>query len=386
MKTLKELQEARSQAVKSMEALVESRSENMDSEAMVAIRSFKTDIEALDMQIEAIEEMRSVASASSLPVEVKNKNFKEEFRENFTSYLRGKIDYRAMEAGTAGKGLESVPDEFYRTLLDKLLEYGVFYSQANVLTTSNHGDLLIPVSDDTANSGVWTTESSAITPADFATSQKTMGAYKVTTAILVSTELLEDSAFDIASYIAGALGVRLARTFEASFINGDGTGKPLGIVADPLTVDQATSAIAVTDEKDVLNMMFALSPMMREGANFYASDSMIKTMLSWVDTQGRPLLQALSGSTQANDIQYSMYGKPVISNYELGSATTGGDVPLIFGNPQNYWIRSLRGVTVKRGDEVNMLNDQVLFTATTRLDGKAISANPAFSKLTVRTV
>ena len=386
MKSLKELQEARSQAVKSMEALVESRSENMDSEAMVAIRSFKTDIEALDMQIEAIEEMRSVASASSLPVEVKNKNFKEEFRENFTSYLRGKIDYRAMEAGTAGKGLESVPDEFYRTLLDKLLEYGVFYSQANVLTTSNHGDLLIPVSDDTANSGVWTTESSAITPADFATSQKTMGAYKVTTAILVSTELLEDSAFDIASYIAGALGVRLARTFEASFINGDGTGKPLGIVADPLTVDQATSAIAVTDEKDVLNMMFALSPMMREGANFYASDSMIKTMLSWVDTQGRPLLQALSGSTQANDIQYSMYGKPVISNYELGSATTGGDVPLIFGNPQNYWIRSLRGVTVKRGDEVNMLNDQVLFTATTRLDGKAISANPAFSKLTVRTV
>ena len=386
MKTLKELQEARVATVKSLEALVESRSNNMDEEAMVAIRSFKEDIQTLDLQIEAVEEMRSVATKSSLPVETKEKNLKEEFRENFTSYLRGKITQRAMTAGTAGAGLETVPDEFYRTLLDKILEYGVFYSQANVITTSNHGDLLIPVSDDTANAGVWTAEGIAITPADFTTAQKTMGAFKVTTAIVVSTELLEDSAFDIASYIAGALGVRLARTFEASFINGDGTGKPLGIVADPLTVNVAGSAVAVVDQDDALNLMFGLSSMMREGANYYASDSMLKSMLSWVDTTGRPLLQPQASATQANDISYYLYGKPVITNFELGDATTGGDVPLIFGNPQNYWVRSLRGVTVKRGDEVNMLNDQVLFTATTRLDGKAISANPAFSKLTVRTV
>jgi HK97 family phage major capsid protein len=386
MKTLKELKEERARIVASMENLVNSRSENMDEETVSAVKSFKDEVLLIDSQIEAVEELRSVAIKGSAPVEVKEKNAAVEFRSNFTQYLRGNISQRAMSAGTAGAGLETVPDEFYRTLLDKILEYGRFYSEANVLTTANHGEFQIPTADDTGNAGAWTAENGAITAADFTTAQKTMGAYKVTTAILCSAELLEDSAFDIESYIAGALGTRLARTFESAFINGDGTGKPLGIVADPLTTANTSAAIGVVDVDDARDLMFSLTPMLREGAKFYASDSMIKNMLEWVDTTGRPLLQPLNGSTQANDIQYSLFGKPVTPNYELGSAVTGGEVPLIFGNPSMYYIRNVRNITVKRGDEVNMLNDQVLFTATTRLDGKVVSANPAFAKMTVRTV
>lgn len=391
MKTLKELLELRAKALKQMETLAEERGASMDETTLATIKSFKDDIEGIDLQISAIEEMRSVAVRSSKPVEDKVADTKAEFRSSFVDYMRGKINneqlqQRVMQAGTATAGLELVPDEFYRTLLDKILEYGMLFSDANVLTTANHGDLLIPTSDDTGNAGAWTAESGAITPADFVTGNITMKAYKVTTAIVVSTELLEDAFFDIETYIASALGVRLARTFESAFINGDGTGKPLGIIADTNTVAKTTAVLNVTDEADMLELIYALSPSLRVGGIVYASDAMIKAMTGWLDTTGRPLLQQNSDATQANGISMSLYGYPVKVNNELGDPATGGDVPAIFGNPQNYWIRNIRNITVKRSDELYALTDEVLWTATTRLDGKAVNANPAFSKMTVKAV
>jgi len=389
MFTLKQLQEMRATKVTEMETLVNERAKNMDETALSAVKSLKDEIKDIDLNISAIEEVRSVAIVSAKPVAEKQAVAKNEFRDAFTQYLRGGIDNatletRIMQAGTAGAGLETVPDEFYKTLLNKILDYGMIYADANVFTTANHGDLLIPIANDTGNAGAWTAESGAITPADLITSQATMKAYKVTTGIVVTTELLEDAFFDIETYIAEALGIRLARTFESAFINGDGTGKPLGIVADTDTVAKTSAVTLVVDEDDMLELIYAVAPSMRIGANFYVSDGQRKAMDSWKDTTGRPLLQVNADATQANGSTTTLYGYPVKVNYELAVPTTIGNVPAIFGNPKNYWIRNIRNITVKRSDELYALTDEVLFTATTRLDGKPVSANPAFSKAVVK--
>ena len=44
-------------------------------------------------------------------------------------------------------------------------------------------------------------------------------------------ELLNDSAFDLATYIARRFGVRMGNAEERAFITGDGVGKPLGLFA-----------------------------------------------------------------------------------------------------------------------------------------------------------
>lgn len=388
MKTKKELEALKAEKVKQMETLVNERGSNMDQETLATVKTMKQEIEQIDLNLDAIEQIRSVAVENTKPTTQKEVDAKVAFRSTFVQYLRGAVDNatlekRIMQAGTAGSGLETVPDEFYRTLLDKILEYGMLFSDANVLTTANHGDLLIPMADDTGNAGVWTAEGGTITPEDFVTSQVTMKAYKVSTAIIVSTELLEDAFFDIEAYVAGALGVRLARTFESAFINGDGTGKPLGIIADTATVGVVAGADNVVDDVDMLGMIYALTPAMRIGAVFYVSDSQMKAMDSWVDTAGRPLLQPQASATQGTAVLMTFKGYPARINNELGDAVTTGDTPAIFGNPQNYWIRNIRNITVKRSDELYALTDEVLFTATTRLDGKPVSPNPAFSKCTV---
>lgn len=388
MLTKKQLEAKREDKINQMKVLVEKRGASMDEETLATIKSMKEEIEQIDLNLDAIKEIRSIAVQSAKPPTKKHKDNKVEFRKTFIDYLRGKatnsqLEQRIMQAGAVGKGLETVPDEFYRILLDKILEYGMLFKDANVITTANHGDLLIPLADDTGNAGVWTAEGGTITPEDFATSNITMKAYKCTTAIVVSTELLEDAFFNIESYIASALGVRLARTFEDAFINGNGTGKPLGIVTDFKTKEVLSLVTLAVSAADMINAIYALTPALRIGAVFYVSDAQMKAMDSWVDTTGRPLLQPQASSTPSTPVTFTFKGYPVRINFELGSPTVVADVPVIFGNPKNYWVRNIRNINVKRSDELYMLTDEVVFTATTRLDGKPVNANPCFSKIVV---
>ena len=62
--------------------------------------------------------------------------------------------------------------------------------------------------------------------------QVTIGAYKLGTIIKVSEELLNDSVFDLESYIAREFARRIGTKEEEAFFTGDGTGKSLGVLAD----------------------------------------------------------------------------------------------------------------------------------------------------------
>ena len=382
---IKELKELRASKVAAMDNLVEERGETMDEKTLGAIRSFKQEIIDIDLQIEAIDEVRSIATKNSMPAAEKAVDAKDEFKRSYDLYLRGKIDekeLRAVGAGDVAKGKETVPEDFLRELQETILEFGVIAPLARNIMTEDHGQLSIPTIDDTANAGVWTAEHGAITPADFATGEITMDAWKVATAIVVSNELLEDAFFDVAGYVSRALGVRLSRTMEAAYINGDGTSKPEGILGVATAVNSITTV--TVEAADALALIAAIQPSSRNGASFFASDDMIIAMTGWVDADGRPLLQVSASSTQADGVQYTLYGYNVTPNYELGLTSVVADVPLIFGNPQTYMIRNVRNITVRRSDDVNILTDEAVFVATARVDGKIVSANDSFSKLVIK--
>ena len=73
-------------------------------------------------------------------------------------------------------------------------------------------------------------EEGAYQESDDAFSQVTIGAYKLGTMIKVSEELLNDSVFDIQSYLATEFARRIGNAEEEAFINGNGTGKPTGVL------------------------------------------------------------------------------------------------------------------------------------------------------------
>ena len=73
-----------------------------------------------------------------------------------------------------------------------------------------------------------------------------------------------------------------------------------------------TSAVSLTvDNDDALALIGSLQPSSRNGAEFFASDSMIMAMAGWKDTAGRPLLQTACDATVANGLVYTLHGYPV---------------------------------------------------------------------------
>ena len=392
MKTIKELKEERGAALKSMTALVEERGESMNEETLATIKSFKDDIDMLDSHIAVIDDMRSIAMRNSISSGVGADDARKEIRSNFHEFLRGRHNItekqfeeavRFMHSGGTGSGAELVPDEFYKVLEEAILEFSDFKSDAFNFTTGDNGVLTMPSIDDTANTGAWLSEGGPIPLADASTSDRTMSVYKVGSGVKLSTELIEDSFFNIETWVARAIGTRLAKTFNASFINGDGIAKPLGILIDSTVKSIDSIASLSVTHKDAINLRYALQISSRIGGVYYASDSMIKEMELWEDANGRPLLQPSDVATQANGILYTLWGYPVKLNTELGDIVAG-DSPLIFGNPSKYMIRNVRAITIKRNEYSSMGTDEVEFYGTTRLDGKLTDTNDTFSKLVIK--
>jgi len=380
---ISELLQMRSDKQKQMKDTIETRGENPDEASMNLVTSLKEEIKGLDNKIDMIEEYRAIAIKNTKPEDAKNADKGVELRGLFKEYMRGNLGTKEFEkrAGLITANGSVIPDEFLKELQETILEFGVISGSCRHITTEDNGQLSIPVIDDTANAGQWTAESGAITKADFTTTSITLDAHKVTTGIQVSAELIEDTFFDLESYLAKAFGTRLARTMEAAYISGDGTAKPMGILEDTSTKNFPSAAAGVVDSTDLLTAIYELQPTSRVGAVINVSDDLMKDLSLEVDTTGRPLLQSQAGATPADPVRTTLGGYPIVVNYQLPDVAVGSESAFI-GNPSNYMIRNVRNVKFTRDEYTDMGTDMVNFYATARVDGAVVSANDAFVKIT----
>lgn len=383
MRNLSELRQLRKEKQDLIADTIETRGTNPDEASMALVKSLKEEMTQIDNEVDMIEEYRSIAINNTKPEDIKTIDKAVEQRALFNDYMRGEIGTKEFEkrAGLISANGSVIPDEFLKELQETILEYGVISPSCRHIMTEDNGELSIPVIDDTANSGVWTAEAGDITKADFSTSSITMGAYKVTTGIQVSSELLEDTFFDLESWLAQAFGTRLARTMENAYLFGTGTTMPIGITEDAGTIEATSAAAGVVDSTDLLTAIYDLQPTSRAGAVIYVSDDLMKDLSLEVDTTGRPLLQTQAAATPADPVKHTLGGYPIVVNYEL-EAVANASTSAVIGNPTNYMIRDVRNVKFTRDEYTDMGSDMVNFYATARVDGKVVSANDAFVKMT----
>ena len=156
-------------------------------------------------------------------------NYKNAFWQTMRSKSVPHEVFNALQVGTDSEGGFLVPDEYERTLIEALQEENIFRKFAHVISTES-GDRKIPVvaSKGTAS---WIDEEAAYPESDDSFGQVSIGAHKLATMIKISEELLNDSVFDMPSYIAREFARRIGAAEEEAFFTGNGTGKPLGVLA-----------------------------------------------------------------------------------------------------------------------------------------------------------
>ena len=295
----------------------------------------------------------------------------DEYKGSFWNAMRVKAPMpsvlNALQEGTDSEGGYLVPDEFERTLVEALEEENVFRTLAHVIKTSS-GDRKIPVVAS-KGSASWVDEEGAYQESDDAFSQVSIGAYKLGTMIKVSEELLADSVFDLEAYISKEFARRIGAREEESFFNGDGKGKPLGILAATGGAEvgvTAASATAITAD-EVIDLFYSLKAPYRKNAVWLLNDATVKQIRKLKDSTGQYLWQpSLVAGTPD-----TILGRPVKTSAFMPTAAAGAKT-IAFGDFKYYWIADRQGRTFKKLSELFAATGQVGFMGTQRVDGKLI--------------
>ena len=391
--TILELREKRAKAWEAAKAFLDShRKENgvLSAEDDAAYTRMEQEITDLGKEIARLERQEALDAELDRPVnkpltgkpggkadadgtEDKAGRASDDYRKNFWNAMRSKAPMpevtNALQIGTDSEGGYLVPDEYERTLVEALEEENIFRQMAKVIKTSS-GDRKIPVvaSKGTAS---WIDEEGAFPESDDSFGQVSIGAYKLGTLIKVSEELLNDSVFDLQSYISREFARRIGAKEEEAFFTGDGKGKPLGVLAatgGAETGVTAASATAVTAD-ELMDLYYSLKSPYRKKSMWVLNDSTIKAIRKLKDNNGQYLWQP-SLTAGAPDM---ILGRPIKTSAYMPAMAAGAKT-IAFGDFSYYWIADRQGRSFKRLNELFAATGQVGFLASQRVDGKMILA------------
>lgn len=296
-----------------------------------------------------------------------SKNYKKSFWNAMRSKTVRPEVTDALQVGTDTEGGYLVPDEFEKTLIEALEEENIFRKLATVIKTSS-GDRKIPVVAS-KGSASWVDEEGLIPESDDSFGQVSIGAYKLGTLIKVSNELLNDSVFNLEAYISKEFGRRCGAKEEEAFFNGNGTGKPTGILDATYGAETGVTADAVDKitADEIIDLFYSLKAPYRKRAVWVLNDSTVKAIRKLKDGNGNYLWQpALTEGTPD-----TILGRPVYTSAYMPSIAAGART-VIFGDLSYYWVADRQGRTFKKLSELYATTDQTGFMATQRVDGKLI--------------
>lgn len=186
------------------------------------------------------------------------------FRSNFRNVSN------ILQEGVDADGGYLVPEEYDSRLIDGLTEENIMRRLGHRITTSGGHKINIAATKPAA---AWIDEGGALTCGDATFSQITLDAHKLHVAVKVTEELLYDNAFGLESYIIAQFAKALGNAEEDAFLNGDGSGKPLGLLAATGGAQTAvTTAGASITADEVIDLVYVLKRPYRKKASFLTND------------------------------------------------------------------------------------------------------------------
>lgn len=275
----------------------------------------------------------------------------------------------AQSIGTDTAGGHTTFPGFSGFLETALLQFGAMRQAGTVVRTATGSALDYPTMNDSTNAGELLGENVGDAENDVVFGNLVLNAYKYTSKIvLVSKELMQDSAFSMAQVIGSALGERLGRIENTHATTGTGSSQPNGIAtASTLGVTAASATVLTADE--LIDLESSVDTAYRTGAGWMFNDT----------------TRAEIRKLKTSDLQYiwqpglqdgqpdRLLGYPVFINPDVGDTATGV-ISVLFGQLSKYLLRDVMGVTLVQLNERYADTHAVGFVAIARFDGDLLDA------------
>jgi len=299
---------------------------------------------------------------------------------------RALMESRAQSEGTNSAGGYLVPTGYRAVITETLKAYGGFMNLTNQIHTGTGQILPWPSNDDTGNLGALLSENAQVSEVDLTVGQKQLNAWTYTSnLVLVSLQLLQDSAFDLDAFLPKKLGQRLGRAIAADLVTGSGTSRPTGILntSTPPTTG-VTAAVGSTTlsgwvgqgtqtaYQDLVNLVHSVDPAYRQGGNcrFLMNDATIGGIRQIVDSNKRPLwLPGFAGFANQPEADNIM-GYPVVVDQAVATFSANALVAAFGDFEAGYITRWVQDPTFMRLSERYADFLQVGYFGFLRVDGK----------------
>ncbi|MCI8913892.1 MAG: phage major capsid protein [Lawsonibacter sp.] len=377
--TIQELREKRAKAWEAAKAFLDSRRNEkgvLSAEDDAAYTKMEQDITDLGKEIarlerqEALDAELSKPTASPLtgkpmgggdPDEPKTGRASKAYKEAMLTALRTNFRQvsNVLQEGIDANGGYLVPEEYDSRLIDALSEENIMRRLGHRITTSGEHKINIAATKPAA---AWIDEGGALTFGDATFSQITLDAHKLHVAVKVTEELLYDNAFGLESYIIAQFAKALGNAEEDAFLNGDGTGKPLGIFAATGGGQIAGTLTAAIKSDDMLDLVYALKRPYRKSASFIMNDKTLSALRKLKDNNGQYIWQP---TYQA--------GEPDrVLGYAVHTSAYAPEDAIAFGDYSYYNIGDRGTRSFQELRELFAGNGMVGFLAKERVDGKLV--------------
>lgn len=316
-------------------------------------------------------------------------------RENYP------VEYKALSEGSDSAGGFTVPVDFQAELIKKTAMLAAVRPLASVIQT-NRDVVIFPrvpykatASDDSglkrytsAGRLTWTGELPATSTTARITDQ-TFGQLeiKVNTAIasqLLSNDLIEDSAFDMAGYASDNLAEAFALGEDYAFLQGSGVAQPMGLVTSatlavagdspPLQLSGTSAAITTSGDAHagvrMLDVFYNLPAQYRRNAVWMLSSITLEMVENLVDGSKRPLISSLIGGANIGIGSPDMIkGRPIVVDEFMPDANAANAFGVVLGDFKGYTIADRVQFSIQRYTELYVETNFTLLLARKRVGG-----------------
>lgn len=373
-----ELREARNKAWQGAKAFVESKRDKdglLSEEDAKAYADMEKKIKDYSAEIERMEQMEALENELNKPVntpivtkpmktdgkdKTKTGRASDEYREGMLKALRSNFKQvsNVLQEGVDADGGYLVPEEYDSRLIQKLEDGNIMRSLGHVITTSGEHKINIAATKPAA---AWIEEGGALTFGDATFDQILLDAHKLHVAIKVTEELLYDNAFGLENYIIDEFGKALANAEEDAFLNGSGTGQPLGLFAETGGGTVAKTVTTLTAD-DIINLIYSLKRAYRKDASFIVNDQTIAAIRTFKDNNGAYMWQPSL-----------VQGEPdKLLGYDVHTSQFAPVDAIAFGDYSYYNIGDRGTRSFKQLTELFAGNGMIGYVAKERVDGKLI--------------
>lgn len=281
------------------------------------------------------------------------------------------VEKKALTVGTAATAGNLAPEEYINEIIKIIEEISPVRSVARVRQTTNKE---IEVPQKTANfAAAWTAETGTRSETTgYTTALNTIPTHELYALVDISSQLLEDSAFDMEAEMNLEFAEQFAKAEGTAFISGNGTNKPTGITNGSTVGSTAAAAAAAIATDDLINLMHDIKTPYMQSGTFMFNRSTLGEIRKLKDTAGQYIFQ--TGFSGQSGVPNTILGSPYVEAPDVADIAADAK-SVIYGDfRRGYMIVDRLALQVLRDPFSQAASGNVRYIARRRVGGEVVLA------------